>query len=567
MMLGILVLATLLPQTLLIEPVMTIASAIPTTIASGIGGLVSGALGDSEDAAETQKAIQEGGTFKPRTAEGKEGLKTLGDLVKTGGDILNYPLSGLVGLVDLISSGGDINAAADAVKSTQEQGIKKELGGRAFEATGSPAVATFVELIPDMVMTAAGLRAVKPTTKAVETGTKEIVELGKDVARFKTPTKRRIAEELQEGGINSDIARLKLSDEGIASPTARQRLLGADKPSVARDSSLIGAAKQGFDEGFLETVKKAGSIADKNALIKMTNIAKKGRTNPVFRSDQRPSFVAGDVLLDKVNIIKGINRAAGQRIGNAERYLKGRFVPVSDIGDSFLSSLDKLKITIKPDGKLDFKDALISGAGRKKAIIDIFDRMTRNKNPDALDLHQLKQFIDETVSYGKTVRGLGGKAENALKELRADIKNTLDNNFPNYKKANSAYSDTIDVLDRIQKLAGTKTDLTSNSASGQLAILARRITSNAQSRGRVKDAFLDLDKVIDKHATRLRLGDSDGKIDFNLLMEYADQLDKVTGSAAKTSFAGGIETAGRAVRGPKEFLIDKELKCQKKQLG
>jgi hypothetical protein len=276
-------------------------------------------------------------------------------------------------------------------------------------------------------------------------------------------------------------------------------------------------------------------------------------------------------LLEKVNAIKSINRAAGKEIGGATKYLKGQKVPVASIGDDFLKSLDGLKIAIKPDGKLDFKDALISGAGRKKAIVDIFDRMKRNKDPDALALHELKQYTDEVISYGKDVRGLGGKAENALRDLRANLKATLDDNFPKYAEANKAYSDTIKLLDEVQELAGKKTNLSSDSASGDLAALARRITSNAQSRGRVKEALTQLDNVLDAHSSfggaKRLAGDGGDKVNFRLLMNYADELDKVTGSAAKTSFTGGIETALKATRGPKEFLADKATEAARKAAG
>ena len=582
-----------------IEPALAVASGLGAGAVSGITGLAAGAVGGNEAAASVQADVQKDLTFEPKTQAGKEGLQTLGDIVKFGGDVLNVPLSGIAGLVELVSSGFDVDKAAETVRSTQEQGIKKELGEQAFEATeGAPvpvraAAATLAELIPDIALTATGLKSASKVGEVTKQTSKELAaqakqagtltaqelapiakaggELIKDIKRFQTPKTREIARQLKAGDINTDVALLKLADEGISNPTVRQKLLGADLPKVVKDTPTVQAARQGISEDFLEVVKKGSTRADKIALIKMTDMAKKGRTNPLFRRDSRPSFVAGDVLLDKVNAIKGINRAAGKRIGNATKFLKGKQVPVAEIGDKFLSTLDDLKITIKPDGKLDFKDALISGAGRKKAIADIFDRMSRNKNPDALDLHELKQFIDDTVSYGKTVRGLGGKAENALKGLRTNIKETLDSNFPQYAKANEAYSDTIGLLDKIQELAGKKTNLTSDSAAGDLATLARRITSNAQSRGRVRDAFLDLDKLLDKHAgfsgVKRLPGKGNGKVDFNLLMEYADELDKVTGSAATTSFAGAGETALKAVLGPKQFLADKATEAAKGLAG
>ena len=396
------------------------------------------------------------------------------------------------------------------------------------------------------------------------------------------PSTREAARKLQAGEVDRDLARLKLVDEGIENPTARQKLLGADLPKVGKNVALAKASKQGFDEGFLNSSAMHGSVADKKLMMKMTNIGDRVRKDPFFEQVDRPSFVAGDVLLQKVNTIKQINRRAGQDIGKIAESLKGKTVsvagspstgkgmdpfqpgvvgPVADIGDDFVKALDALKI--KVDGeKLDFTDSLVSGTGRRKSIQDVFGRMVRNKDPDALDLHQLKQYIDETVSYGKTVRGLSGKAEKALKDLRRDIKEKLEASFPEYAKANKAYSETIDILDEIQRLAGKHTDLTSDSADGQLAILARRITSNAQSRGQVLDAVGRLESTLDKHAgygRELLPGKSDGKVNLAILMRYADELDRVTGNAAKTSFTGASETALQAAFGPKEFLKQKAI--------
>jgi hypothetical protein len=569
-----------------IDPARAIGSAVGRTVVGGLAGIAQTLNPFAEEGAGA-KAVKDiqAGAFQPTTESGKETMKTIGDLVKAGVDIVNFPLSGLGGLVELVSGQG-VEQAAETVKKVQSEGVSKQLGGRVFEETGSPLAATVAETLPAAIGEIAGLKGTGPALRAAGRGAEAVGETVKpiageliksggelvsDVAKFQTPKTREIARQLQSGEINTDIANLKLANEGITDPTARQKLLGADLPKVIKDKPVIRAVDQGFDIDFLETVKKVGTPADIKALQKMTNMAKRGRTDPIFRRDFRPSFVAGDVLLDKFNQIKAINRAAGKRIGNATKFLKGKRVPTAQIGDSFLEALDGLKIKMV-DGKLNFEDALVSGAGRKKAISDIFGRMTKNKNPDALDVHELKLFLDDTISYGKEVRGLGGNAENVLRDLRRNIKDTLDNNFPDYAKANKAYSDTIGILDEIQSLAGKKTDLTSNSASGQLGILARRETSNAQSRGRVKEAFDNLDNVLYEHACFggvKRIEDSGGltKVDFRLLMEYANELDRVTGNAASTSFTGSLETAAKAVIGPKQFIADKVVETARKAKG
>jgi len=259
-----------------IEPALAVATAIPATIASGVTGLVAGAVGGSEAAAETQRQVQEAGTFEPKTAAGKEGLETLGDLVKFGVDVARIPLSGLGGIAELISSGLDVDQAVERIKSIQEQGVGKELGDITFEATESlpapvrAAAATLAELIPDIALTATGLKGTQVAGKAAEQVGEVVTQAGKqiapvvqagkelisDVSKFQTPATREIARQLKEGEINSDVAQFRLADEGIADPTVRQKLLGADLPKVVKDAPAVKASRQGFEDGFLDTVRK-----------------------------------------------------------------------------------------------------------------------------------------------------------------------------------------------------------------------------------------------------------------------------------------------------------------------
>lgn len=585
---------TSFPGASVIEPAAAVVSGAILEPIAGLAGLAAG--GNAGVVRDVQ-----GMAYEPRTQAGQEGMATLGALIQKGVDLANFPISGLAGLAELVAGNG-IDKAAETLKSVQTQGTGQTLGDRTFEATGSPLAGALAASLPTAAMSVAGVKgggkvaAAMPVVRTAVEGAAEAgkglavqgmqagKELASDVKRFQMPKTREAARQLQAGEVDRELARYKLVDEGIAEPTARQKLFGADLPQVGKNVELTNAHKQGFDEGFLNSMAAHGSVADKKLLMEMTEIGDKIRKDP-FREEvmgERPANVAGDVLLQKVNTIKAINRRAGKDIGRIASSLKGKTVsvaggpssgtgmksfepgvvgPVADIGDDFARALDALKI--KVDGeKLDFTDSLVSGGGRRRSIQDVFGRMVRNKDPDALDLHELKQYIDETVSYGKTIRGLSGKAEGVLKDLRRDIKDKLEASFPEYAEANKAYSDTIKILDEIQELAGKKTDLTSGSADGQLAILARRITSNAASRGRVLDAVIRLESTLDKHAgydRKLITGPSDGKVTLPILMKYADELERIAGKAADTSFTGASETALQAAFGPKEFLKQKAI--------
>ena len=50
-------------------------------------------------------------------------------------------------------------------------------------------------------------------------------------------------------------------------------------------------------------------------------------------------------------------------------------------------------------------------------------------------------------------------------------------------------------------------------------------------------------------------------------MLYANELDRVTGAKAKTSFMGDSETALKAALGPKQFMADKAVEVAKGAAG
>lgn len=586
----------------IIEPALAIGSSLGSSVVSGLTGLGTSLFAGTDAGADVQRTVQSDlGSYQPTTEAGKQGMQTVAEFAK----LLNMPIAGLSGLLE-VATGGTLDDAVAKIDRVTEKGIGKEVGGSVIEATGSPELALVADIgsqaISDLFTGGAFVGGAKKAlggAKAagafsgdlIKAGAPKIIEAGKGLAKsgkelaetainIKTPATQEIARQLKTGEINSDIARLKLGKEGIKNPTDIQKALGLDLPRVVKDKPLIKASNQGFDEGFLDVVQKTATKADKTALTKMTNWAERGRTNPLFKKKHRPSFVAGEVLMDKFKEVKAINKLSGKQIGATTKLLKDKTIDVSDIGDSLLKTFDDLKIKIVDgDSKIgyanatiDFTDALVSGAGRKKAIKDIFGRMKKNQSPDALDLHELKLFLDETISYGKSIRGLGGNAERALQELRFNIKTKLNDNFPEYASSNKAYSDTIKVLDEIQRLAGEKTDLTSNSAAGDLATLARRITSNARSRGQVMDAFESLDTILKEHASfggakRLTGKGGDKPPDLDLLMEYANQLDVVTGPKAKTSLMGDAESAIKAAIGTKQWMAEKAIETAKGMTG
>jgi hypothetical protein len=497
----------------IVEPVQAIGSSLLGTVAGGLGGAVSAPLVGAEKATEliqeTQQAATEFGT--PETQRGQAALETVGDLIKTGVDIARFPISGLGGLVELIA-GQSPEQAAKTVKDVQEKGIGPTAGDRAFDITGDPLISTIAAISPEIV------GSLIPVTK---------------LAKTRSALKTKIADKIKAGSTDKTLSEYMVNGAG----------------KLKTDKLANETVKQGFDQGVIAAVK-GSSKADKIKMSKMVDTMEKGKENALFAMKNRPSDVAGDALLDRVKFVKDINREAGKNIDKVSKSLKGQPVDFQQPIDKFIESLDEMGIRLDNNLKPNFKGSDIEGlAGPQSAINNIVNRMTsgnRGVAPDAFELHRMKRFIDEVVTYGKAGEGLSGKTERVLKQLRSNLDSTLDDAFPVYNEANTIYADTVGALDALQDVAGRKMDLLGPNADKATGTLLRRMMSNAQSRVNLVDAVDNLETISKKYGSTFN-------DDIATQMLFVDELDSVFGPVARTSLAGetakGVKKGVEAVTG------------------
>ena len=145
------------PGAAVIEPAQAVGSALARTVGGGLKGAAQ-AVNPFADPGAGAAAVEEvqAGAFQPTTAAGQEGLETLNDLIQRGVDIVNFPLSGLGGIIELVSGQG-LDQAAETIKAIQKEGVSKVAGERVFEETGSPLAATVAETTPEAIGAAIGL--------------------------------------------------------------------------------------------------------------------------------------------------------------------------------------------------------------------------------------------------------------------------------------------------------------------------------------------------------------------------------------------------------------------------
>lgn len=306
---------------------------------------------------------------------------------------------------------------------------------------------------------------------------------------------------------------------------------------IKTDQNAISAISNGFDEGVIASVK-GSSRTDRGKMVKMLNILEKGRRDAGYSALNRPSDVVGDSVGERFRRVYRVNRVAGKKLDRIAKSLKGKDVDYSPAVNKFLNDLEGMGVAFDDaTATVSFKGADIEGAEGAEALISkLVKRMRGIEKPDAYEIHRLKRFIDEQVSYGKSAQGLSGKAETIVKRLRHNLDAMLDDKFANYKMVNDAYSDTITAIDDLQTVAGTRMDLTGPNANKAIGTLSRRLLSKAQSRVPLLDALNDLQRVATKYG---------GKYDDDLITQviFVDELDGLFGSSARTSFQGDIEKA------------------------
>lgn len=501
------------PEATMGEKALGLAEAGLTTATGATGGLLgmiggtfqglideirTGEFGSNEAANRIEKKAQElmgALTYAPKTEEGREYVEAIGE---AGAQMA--PLAGL---------GGQLGQLGQLAKAS---------GSQVAAASGKAM---------------AGAQPAKAIAKSAFT--------------YQSPAKQRIAQLLESGIPDKETAQYRITKPSTGKPESRiLQALNAGEAKVAKDKIAISAIDQGFDEGVIAAIKTA-SKSDKADMNRMLGIFEKGKNNQLYGAKNRPTDVIGERVLNTFKEVKKANRKAGTDIDKAARRLKGMNVDSAPIGRKFMSDLAEMGVGVSDDMKLIFKGSDVEDLSNvERTLSTVFRRMTGDKAPDAYELHRMKRFIDEQVSYGKMGEGLTGKSEAVLKSLRRNIDDTLDSKFGDYDAANTMYADTIQALDDIQTVAGKRMDLMGENADKALGTLMKRVLSNAQSRVNVIDALSSLDDVAAKYPSRLAIEGGkkvSAKSDLTQLILFADELDSRFKPVARGSFQGQVDQA------------------------
>lgn len=356
----------------------------------------------------------------------------------------------------------------------------------------------------------------------------------------------------------------KLSSKSPDSSTAmvklEQDMFGRDR--IVDNPLAIEAVAQGMDPGVVPSIQRASPL-DKTQMRKMTKLAHDILLDREKGQRLRPTDVVGDSLDRRFNIVLKANENAAKQLDKVAKNLKGKSVDFSPAVAQFQNDLADMGVRLErnaqgkivPNFSPDGRPSSIAGVTPAERIIkDVVNRMDGGYKVDAYDVHNMKKFIDEHVAWGKSGEGLSGKTLGVLKRLRGSLNESLGKQFDDYRYVNSTYSETIDILDDLQNIAGKQINLTGRRGKEAMGHELRGIMSNRKSRNRLINTIDDMESLAEKYA---------GRQQDNLfrLALFADELDTMFPVVARTSMAGEqrkvAEQASRGAAGARDIVIEK----------
>lgn len=485
------------------ETALTAATGATTGAAGFIGGAIQGLVGEATGELETGEGLQKAQemaskfTYQPRTEAGKEFVGELGEALEVLPPVLGAGPSG-------VSTG--TRSALSAAKS-----IEPVLGGKAKLAK----------------------TIVTDTAKNVKQEVTDVIDLTLKDLKLKDSSinnpvvkQKVIAEEIKKGNPDVELVTKQLNEKGevVTNPIAKKALkeLGGGDSAIATISVL-----------------ERMNQPSKAQVGKMLDVIEKGRKNPIYGDTNRPSDILGDSIASRAKTVTSLNKGSGERIGKIAESLKNKKVDISEPRNKFRNSLEKLGVTfdVGEDGFItpNFSRSKFVGGSQKDMNVLVNDLV--NDNIGFKSAHELKRSIRDNIDFDKFGPSqIKGQSQKILKDLSSEIDGILDKTSPAYKKANEEFAKTVKLKDEFDKLTGKDIELTGEMSAQVLGGKARRLASNAESRSRIQQTLMNVDKVLGEFGIKY-------KDDIPSLTHIVNKLEDEFKIAPSRSFQGEVAKA------------------------
>jgi hypothetical protein len=321
---------------------------------------------------------------------------------------------------------------------------------------------------------------------------------------------------------------------------------------VVREPAARRAMRLGTDPDAVVMIERADPVT-RRKMGQMVNVTDNWLTSG--RSQRvRAADIAGQSIMDRLNVLLGANQIAGRMVGRQVERLTGT-VDLTPAINNFNNQLAQMGVRVGADG-LDFAQSTVSlTPAAQTSLSNVYELLTRRTTVPARAAHNMKQAVTNRAKLGEQLEGVDAQTANAIRGIRADINEAIGADRPGYRNANRHYSDTIETLNDVNKRLGGVEDLTDADAARTAGTILRRTVSSAVSGGRVSTELGNLTDLSRQYLNgvegfpsallRRNTGITPAAIsdDLNSLITMSAHLEKRFGSPAPTSITGVMNSA------------------------
>lgn len=496
---------------------------------------------------------------QPVAPEQSFGQQFMGGLKQTPANILGsaeniaslatgaiaQPIAGIAGIAQSLNPWADEGAGARAVEGfrdaltyqplsdagkQQQQNLGKTIGAVGGAISENVLEPLGVDNLADKTADKYGPLA-GTVVASLPTALMEVIPGGlalkhaRKIAVSDKAARKLVADQIRSGNPNIDLVTQMLDESGN---------LVKNKNAAKAINMLGGDIKAKQTVSVIENMDPTS----KAQVDKMLDIVEKMRREPIPKLGDmtRPSDILGESIANRAQALVHINKKAGKNIGLEADKLKGTMVNISDARNEFFREMQDLGVNFEQINgriKVDFSDSTFVGGGADK--IERIVNAIKTGEMDGLSAHKQKQFIRDLVSFGKgTESAVSARSQGIFKRLSSGIDEVLDNTNADYRKANESFAQTIDFVEKFDKLAGKDIDIFSDMSKKALGGKAQRLASNAQSRVPIEQLLMEADKALADFNIRF-------KDDIPSLSHTVTHLEDIFKLEPANSFQGRIE--------------------------
>jgi hypothetical protein len=327
--------------------------------------------------------------------------------------------------------------------------------------------------------------------------------------------------------------------EGVSRIPSRVAVNVAEKQATrqAIQSLPTRTAKEAVQEGVdIRDVQEMSKI-DKTFKEPARKLVKVVQDFSSGASKTNPIEVVGKPIVNRIKQLESARGQIGQKLGEVAGTL-GK-VSKQEVLDPVFTSLKKVPglsgIKINKKGLLDFTDTVLTTAETKAdrvAIQKIFNDAV--KSGTGKSKHLLRQELFEVLGgKKKALTNLTDTQEKAYEAIRKGLSNVLDTKNSTYKTLNQEFARVAQPLSEIRKFMKNTVGATEDILDMQAGLLARRLTSNAQSNPQIRAILKAMDS-----ATKVK---GKAQLSVEKLQDFYNILDKYYDIAGKTGFQGQVK--------------------------